>query len=274
VVDLEVYAYHGVFEEEKKTGQKFLVSFQVFLDLTSSSQEDELSLSVSYADLCESVIKSLTDATYDLIETAAEHIVKDLLLTNNKIRKVKVTLKKPEAPMGRKLKYPLVQIERSWHTVYIGMGSNLGDSRETIKQAGQIISKDLGIRLKRLSTLIETEPWGKKEQPNFINTVCEIETWWTPEQLMHFLLEVEEQFGRKRKEQWGPRTLDLDILLYDQLMSENPYVILPHPWLHKRLFILDALCELNPYLIHPLLGKRMMTLKEDLLNDLRSEDEK
>lgn len=267
VKDLEVYAYHGVLEEEKKVGQLFLVSFQTFFDLRDSSRRDDLMLSISYADLCQTVKSFMTSHTYDLIETVAEGIARTLLLTYDKIEKVSVTLKKPDAPIGEKVRYPAICINRSWHKVFIGLGSNMGERKEIIQNAITILDKYEAIRVKNRSSLIETEPWGNEDQSAFINCVCKIETWLSAKELMSLLLEIEKEFGRKRTSHWGPRTLDLDILFYDQLITDDPYIVIPHPLLHKRLFVLESLCELNPYIVHPLLRKRVIELKENLIKE-------
>jgi dihydroneopterin aldolase/2-amino-4-hydroxy-6-hydroxymethyldihydropteridine diphosphokinase len=264
VVDLAVSACHGVLDEEKHNEQVFLVSLDLYLDISESAEKDDLSLSVSYADICKTVKEHMTSRVCNLIETVAEGIAKEILIKYEKIRRVKVILKKPSAPIGEPVKYPAVIIERSWHSVYISVGSNLGESKRYIQEAIESISHHDFIRLKQVSKLIKTKPWGKVDQPAFLNAAFEIETLLSPKKLMNYLLEVEQNFNRKRDEKWGPRTLDLDIIFYDDLISEDPFVVIPHPLMQDRMFVLQVLCEISPYKVHPILKKRVVELRDEL----------
>jgi 2-amino-4-hydroxy-6-hydroxymethyldihydropteridine diphosphokinase len=124
---------------------------------------------------------------------------------------------------------------------YVGLGSNLGDREATIRKASDLISA------RRLSRLIETEPWGNEEQPRFLNAVAEVATELEPRELLELLLDVEARLGRERDgTHWGPRTIDLDLLLYDDRVIDEPGLTVPHPFLHERLFVLDPLAELAP----------------------------
>jgi 2-amino-4-hydroxy-6-hydroxymethyldihydropteridine diphosphokinase len=124
---------------------------------------------------------------------------------------------------------------------YVGLGSNLGDSERLIREAAVLIGAV------RLSSIIETEPWGYVEQPNFLNAVAELETGLTPRQLLDHLLDVERRLGRERVgHRWGPRTIDLDLLLYGEEEVDEPGLIVPHPRLLQREFALRPLAELVP----------------------------
>ena len=124
---------------------------------------------------------------------------------------------------------------------YVGLGSNLGDRESLIRQAAELIGAT------RLSTIIETEPWGYEQQPRFLNAVAEVETPLTPRAFLDQLLEVERRLGRERPgRQWGPRTIDLDLLLYGDEELDEPGLVVPHPRLEERLFVLEPLAELVP----------------------------
>jgi 2-amino-4-hydroxy-6-hydroxymethyldihydropteridine diphosphokinase len=131
-------------------------------------------------------------------------------------------------------------------TAYVGLGSNLGDRELLIKEAAELIGAV------RLSTVIETEPWGHANQPRFLNAVAEIETPLTARQLLDHLLDVERRLGRERiGAQWGPRTIDLDLLLYGDETIDEPGLVVPHPRLTERDFVLRPLAELAPSLKIP-----------------------
>ena len=124
---------------------------------------------------------------------------------------------------------------------YVGLGANLGDREATIRRAAELIGAS------RLSTVIETEPWGYADQPRFLNAVAELETALAPRQLLDHLLDVERRLGRERVgPQWGPRTIDLDLLLYGDEAIDEPGLVVPHPRLLERLFVLQPLAELVP----------------------------
>lgn len=124
---------------------------------------------------------------------------------------------------------------------YVGLGSNLGDREALIREAAELIGA------LRLSTIIETEPWGYESQPRFLNAVAEIETRLPPRALLDELLDVERRLGRERVGQhWGPRTIDLDLLLFGDESIDEPGLVVPHPHLTERLFVLEPLAELVP----------------------------
>jgi 2-amino-4-hydroxy-6-hydroxymethyldihydropteridine diphosphokinase len=124
---------------------------------------------------------------------------------------------------------------------YVGLGSNLGDREGLIRQAAGLIAA------RRLSTIRETEPWGLEDQPRFLNAVAELETSLTPRHLLQRLLEVESRLGRERPGvRWGPRTIDLDLLLYGEQAVDEPGLVVPHPRLGERRFVLEPLAELVP----------------------------
>lgn len=134
---------------------------------------------------------------------------------------------------------------------YVGLGSNLGDRRAAIEQAVELLGADAGVRVVAISSLRETEPWGPVAQPPYLNGAVALDTTLTPRALLDLLLRTEERLGRVRGERWGPRTVDLDLLLYDDAVVDEPGLAVPHPRLHERLFVLEPLAELDPALVVP-----------------------
>lgn len=144
---------------------------------------------------------------------------------------------------------------------YVGLGSNLGDRERLIRDAAELIGA------RRLSSLIETEPWGYENQPPFLNAAAELDTALTPRQLLDHLLDVERRLGRERiGHRWGPRTIDLDLLLYGDEVVDEPGLVVPHPRLLEREFALRPLAELVPARIIPGSGT-----VQDALAGLQSE---
>ncbi len=148
-------------------------------------------------------------------------------------------------------------------TVYISIGSNLGDREDNCRKAIKFL-KENGIAVKKQSSMHETEPWGVKAQPKFINMAIEVETDKKPEELLRVLEEIEKEIGRTETVKWGPRVIDLDILFYDDLILKIPGIEIPHPLLHEREFVLKPLCEIAPNKKHPITGKTVKEMIENL----------
>ncbi len=152
---------------------------------------------------------------------------------------------------------------RRWRKAYIGLGSNIGDREGHLNNALQLLN-DRQSKVVRVSGFYSTKPVGYTAQEDFLNCVAEINTLLTPPELLRFLQSIENRLKRERIIKWGPRTIDLDILLYDDTIIEEETLIIPHPRMHERLFVLVPLSEIAPNTIHPVLHKRVIDLKEEL----------
>ncbi len=144
-------------------------------------------------------------------------------------------------------------------TVYVGIGSNLGNREENCLKAIRLMEEQ-GIKVVKRSSLYETEPWGVKDQPMFINMVIEAETELGPEELLTVLKSIESAMGRTETKRWGPRVIDLDILFYNNLILDTPELRIPHPYIQERPFVLTPLGEIAPELEHPVLKKKIKEL--------------
>jgi 2-amino-4-hydroxy-6-hydroxymethyldihydropteridine diphosphokinase len=141
---------------------------------------------------------------------------------------------------------------------FVGLGSNLGEREAQIRLALDELAKVPGTRVTRASCLYDSEPVGEVEQPNFLNAVAQIDTELTARQLLWNLLLIERRLGRVRSARWGPRTIDLDLLLFGELVVEEPDLQVPHPELTHRSFVLVPLVEVDPLLVHPVTGSTML----------------
>jgi 2-amino-4-hydroxy-6-hydroxymethyldihydropteridine diphosphokinase len=150
--------------------------------------------------------------------------------------------------------------------VYLGLGSNLGDRTEFIRLAIEKIKSSSYFSDILWSELIETSPVGYTQQPDFINCAVKLETELSPEELLNELQSIELELGRKRGFKWGPRTIDIDILFYGDRIIQKPDLLIPHPELHKRIFVLKPLLELCPDLLHPILKKKIHSLYTSLIH--------
>jgi 2-amino-4-hydroxy-6-hydroxymethyldihydropteridine diphosphokinase len=134
-------------------------------------------------------------------------------------------------------------------TVYLGLGANLGDRERNLDAALKRIAGFVNIS--KLSSIYETEPWGVSEQPWFLNRVCEGTTSLSPVDLLRRVKKIETEMGRAEGIRFGPRPIDIDILIYDHLVTLSPALTIPHPRLHERAFVLVPLAEIAPDLVHP-----------------------
>ena len=149
-------------------------------------------------------------------------------------------------------------------SIYIALGSNLGNKEKNLKEALQRLEQK-GVEILRVSDFIQTEPYGVTDQPAFLNAVAEIRTGRSPLELLHTLLQVERDMGRKRLRHWGERNIDLDLLLYNEEIIDLPELKVPHPDMQNRDFVLGPLAQIAPEAMHPVLQKTA----EELWNKLQ-----
>ena len=262
--DLEVFANHGVFPEETRLGQKFLLSLTMYTDTRKAGTGDCLEDSIDYGAVSHFMTDYMKQHTWKLIEAAAEHLAEELLLRYPLLKGVTLELKKPWAPVGLPLDTVAVKITRFWHRAYLGLGSNLGDKETYLNQAVEALDETRGCQVEKVSSYLVTEPYGGVEQDDFLNACLCLKTYLSPEELLRRLHEIEQDAHRERIIRWGPRTLDLDILLYDDLILETEDLILPHMDMENREFVLKPLSEIAPNLRHPILHKTMRQLADQL----------
>lgn len=143
-------------------------------------------------------------------------------------------------------------------TVYLGLGANMGRREDTLKRAQDLLRTPVPDL--RVSSLYETAPVGFLDQPRFLNAVCTGNTVLAPADLLREVLAIEASLGRVRNQRWGPRTIDIDILFYDDLILETGELVIPHPRLAERAFVLVPLAEIAPGLVHPVFGASVKSL--------------
>lgn len=264
IKDLEIFGYHGVFEEEAFLGQKFIVTAVLNLSTRKAGKTDDLQQSLDYGVACQMIEKIVKTERYQLIERLAEEIAEQLLLTFSLLQSVDITVKKPWAPVLMPMDTVAVTIKRGWHKAYLSIGSNMGDKEGHLDFAIDQLNALPDTKVTAVSDFIVTEPYGGVEQDDFLNGALEIETLKTPEELLETALGIEKETGRERLIHWGPRTLDIDILFYDDeiIMTENLKV--PHVEIPKRQFVLEPLSAIAPYYMHPVYHKSVVQMLEAL----------
>ena len=253
--ELEIYANHGVFQEETTLGQRFFINAVLYTDTRAAGIKDNLSLSTNYGEVCRIIHEFLTKNTYKLLEAAAEHLAEKLLLTFPYIRVLDLEIRKPSAPIPLSFESVSVAITRGWRRAVVACGSNMGTKENYIKEAAEKLSGDAKCRLLKSADLIVTKPYGGVEQDDFVNGAFLIETLYEPEELLKFLNRLEAEAGRERLIHWGPRTLDLDIIYYEDRVIQTEKLTVPHVDMHNRDFVLRPLMQIASQWVHPIYKK-------------------
>ena len=148
--------------------------------------------------------------------------------------------------------------------VYVGLGSNMGNRQQYMSRAVELISDHTAMRLIQQSEVLETAPYGLTDQADFLNQVLIIETDLSAERLLEECKLIENELGRVRSIKWGPRTMDIDILFYEDMVVHSAELQIPHSDLHNREFILKSMLELDPKLVHPVLGQSMQEIYNNM----------
>ena len=259
IKDLEVYAYHGVFAAEKELGQRFVLDLILDYDMTRAAKTGDLTASIHYGELAQELVKWCQESKEDLIETLAYQLIGKIFQSYDLVEKVSLEVKKPWAPVPLPLDTCSVKLVRQKRKAFIALGSNQGSPTANLDAALEKMAEQ-NIRILQVSSRIETEPWGGVEQDPFLNQVVEVETWLNPEELMQTLLAIEADLGRVREIKWGPRVIDLDILYIGQEEINSPDLIVPHPYVAERAFVLQSLVEIAPHFVDPVQKKSIRQL--------------
>ncbi len=265
--DIEVFAYHGVMKEENALGQKFLITVKLYFSAREAGITDELDKSVDYARVCRDIKEFAENNTFKLIETLAEGIARLILSGYDIIDEVEVEVKKPWAPVQIPVDTVSVSIRRSRHDVYLSIGSNLGDKKEHLDLAVRRLGESADVQVMSVSDYIVTAPVGYTSQDDFLNAAVYIRTVLAPDALLALIHEIEDMDGRTRDIHWGPRTIDIDIILYDDMIMRTDNLTIPHPEAADREFVLKPLSQIAPDVIHPVIGQTVGEIYEKMCSE-------
>lgn len=270
---LETFGHIGVDGPRQDKGQHFIVNAVLYADFKDFEDHDELNRTVAHRELCEFISQWMQTKTCKLIETIADLLAQAILLRyHGRVKEVDVELEAPDLVQDPHYGKVSVKVNRAWHSVYIGVASNIGDRQGNILNGIDRMKQDSGIKVMQLSPLCEYPPYIITNQDDFVTGVVRIETVYSPMELLRALQAIEKLPRGMKPVRWGPRRLDLDILFYDKLVMDDYYLTIPHIDMHRRIFVLEPMNELAPWFRHPAIGKTMRRLLRELKAD--AEDSK
>lgn len=249
--DLKYQSHIGVFDFEKEQGQTFIVDLVLELGFIEAAEQDDLNKTINYGEIFSILEDYFADSKVDLLEFACNEIIEKLLNFDQKIISVDLTLKKPQAPIDGDFEYMAVRQHRKRkNLVYLSLGSNLNQPVKQLDDAVEYLKQITGISHFRCSSYISTKPWGKPDQPEFINAAVEFEYEGTPFELLKQCQHIENKMGRNRSEKWGPRLIDIDIIFFGDLEINHPDLVIPHPYYRERDFVMNPILELKRSIYH------------------------
>lgn len=256
---LEVNACHGVHDSEKVTKQLFIFDADLELDFFCAAETDDLQRTVSYSDVCNLLVGIASGNVFSLIEKLAYECA-FAVMDNFPVQSVKITVWKPNAPIAHKFANVGVTVCCRRERVLLSLGSNLGDRKGYLDFAVKSLDATRGIKVKKVSSYIETPPYGGVAVNSFLNCAAELETYLSPRALLEHIHRIESEGGRERTVRWGDRTLDIDIVFYGGEIISADGLVVPHADYRNRPFVIEPLKEIAPDFVCPLTKKRLCEL--------------
>lgn len=257
VTGIEAFGRHGVFDHEKADGQRFTCDVTLWVDTRRAAARDDLAEAVDYGAVAQAVHAVLAGPPRDLIEAVAADVA-DAVLTDARVLAVDVTIHKPQAPITVPFADVTVAVHRSRADalvaarpaapvpVALALGSNLGDRAQLLAAAVRALATTPGIDVTAVSPVVESDPVGGPEQGAFLNAVVLARTTLSPLALLHACQDVEVGLDRRREVRWGPRTIDVDVLVHGDLAVDTWALTLPHPRAAGRPFVLLPWALVDP----------------------------
>lgn len=245
--NLKVMATHGVLDFEKTTPQPFIFSLDLYVDYYKASENDDLNLSISYCDIMQDISNFATTNTFNLIETLAYKTALLLLNKYDKIKRIILEVKKPEAPFDMDFEYVSTKVDLKWENVYLSLGSNLGDKEKNLNSAIALLNSD-DTKVEKISSILVNPPYGGVATEEFYNMAVKVKTVLSPYELLDKIHDIESILHRVRDVRWGNRTLDIDIIFFGNISINEENLTIPHKDYKNRDFVLIPLKEIAPHL--------------------------
>lgn len=247
IYGISATGYHGVFDHEKRDGQKFIIDVVLHVDITRAAASDNVLDTVHYGEVSELVVEQIQAGPWDLIEKLGSEIAEAILVAYPSVLEIDVVVHKPQAPIPVPFTDVTISLTRTQkqHTAIIALGANLGDPQATLAAAVKDLAQELEIL--RCSPLAITKPvGGPPDQPDYTNQVIQVRTTLSAHQLLDVCQSIEAKHHRTREVRWEARTLDLDLITYDHLRLNDERLTLPHPRAAIRGFVLAPWSWMDP----------------------------
>lgn len=260
VKDLNLFGYHGVKESEKKDGQNFCFNIEILLNKNSFLNGDDLENTINYSEVIRLVKKINSSNKFNLLETFSQTIAEDIMKMSPLVEKVTVKIEKTSPPIKENLESVGVEYvldrkreekDKSKNNrvdVFLSLGSNMGNREDNLRKAVDLIGRSHNINIIKVSSIYETEPMYFKDQDSFYNIVlqAQVDRELSPFEIIGFLKGIEYGFGRRTRNKYGPRIIDIDLLYYGEMVIESDFLTIPHPKIEERKFVLVPLSEIAP----------------------------
>lgn len=264
---VKVEACHGVLEKEKRNPQKFLIDISFDYDYFSAAQSDNIEKAVNYSTVCHTAYEVATKNSFDLIEKLAYEIAYTAMEKFPAIMAISVTVHKPQAPVTIPFEDISVTAELERVKAVLSLGSSQGDKKAALDGAIAALNATRGIKVLNVSDYISTKPYGGVAKGEFLNCALAIECLLTPKQLLNTIHKIESDFGRVRKERWGDRTLDIDIIFFGNKVIAEEGLCIPHPDYFNRDFVIVPIKQIVPDFVCPVRRMRVGDMQLPVNND-------
>jgi dihydroneopterin aldolase/2-amino-4-hydroxy-6-hydroxymethyldihydropteridine diphosphokinase len=258
---LTVLAKHGVLPQEKITPQPFVFDVTMYADLFDAGISDDLNLTVNYAEACKIIEDTCLHSSYNLIEKLAYECAFALMQNFGILKKVDVTVNKPQAPIEADFSSVSVSTSIERNIVLLSLGSSIGDKKASLDFAVESLNNLRGVKVLKTSKYYQTEPYGGVAKNTFLNAAVMIECLLPPKKLLFEINKIESNGGRVRDVHWDDRTLDIDIIFFGNKIIAEDGLIVPHPDYFNRQFVLTPLKDIAPDFICPVIKKAIKDIK-------------
>jgi dihydroneopterin aldolase/2-amino-4-hydroxy-6-hydroxymethyldihydropteridine diphosphokinase len=248
LVGVRAWGHHGVLPHETEAGQEFTADVRLWLDTRPAAAADALGRTVNYAEVADVIVQGIHSGPHLLIETLANQLASQVLASPVLVRRVELTVHKPSAPIPHPFADVAVRVVRDAAptTAVLALGTNIGDREDHLRRALDLLEAADGVDVIATGPVIETDPVGGVEQAAFLNSVVCVRTTRGPWELLELAHVLEADARRVREIRWGPRTLDVDVLTFGDLVQDDPDLTLPHPRVHERAFALAPWDRMDP----------------------------
>ncbi len=249
---LEISACHGVHDFEKTKPQRFVFDVDIRTDFYGAAKTDKIDSTINYSRACTLISAITRGNVFNLIEKLAYECAFGIMENFENASAVTLTVFKPDAPIKLKFGNVGVGVELRREKAYLSLGSSMGDKKRYLDTAVEKLASTRGVRVEKVSDYISTQPYGGVAENTFLNCAVCVETFLSPRELLEEIHRIEKECGRVRKERWGDRTLDIDIVFFGNRIIREEGLTVPHPDYANRQFVLQPMKQIAPDFVCPL----------------------